>query len=116
LGVDLAAVALVSEDAKSAEGLLAVSAEEDVAWWTDDARIDFDTGPAGVAEGGAVVVYAVASPQQVNRRLAERSGAKSAVFVPLVSEEKVPAVLVIATTKASRVFTGDELSLLHALA
>ena len=52
----------------------------------------------------------------MNRRLAERSGAKSAVYVPLISEERVPAVLVLATTKAPRVFTGDELSLLQALA
>ena len=119
LDVDLAAVALVSEDAKIAEGLLAVSAEGDLDWWAD-VRIDFDTEPSGIAsavfEGGPVVVYDVASSQQVNRRLAERSGAKSAVFVPLVSEEKVPAVLVVATAKAPRVFTGGELSLLQALA
>ena len=82
--------------------------------------IDFDSEPSGIAsavfEGGPVVVYDVASSQEVNRRLAERSGAKSAVYVPLISEEKVPAVLVLATTEAPRVFTGDELSLLQALA
>ena len=120
LAVDLAAIALISEDVKSAEGLLAVTAEGDLEWWADEVRIDFDTEPSGIAsavfEGGPVVVYDVASSQQVNPRLAERTGAKSAVFVPLVSEEKVPAVLVIATTQAPRVFTGDEVSLLQALA
>jgi PAS domain S-box-containing protein len=119
LGVDFAAVALVGEDAKSAEGLLAVGVDGDVDWWPDVA-LDFDSEPSGIAsavfEGGPVVVYDVASSQQVNPRLAERVGGKSAVFVPLISEEKVPAVLVIATTKAPRVFTGDELSLLQALA
>jgi PAS domain S-box-containing protein len=119
LGVDFAAVALVGEDAKSAEGLLAVSAQGDEDWWPDVA-LDFDSEPSGIAsavfEGGPVVVYDAAGSQQVNPRLAERVGAKSAVFVPLVSEEKVPAVLVVATTKAPRVFTGDELSLLQALA
>ena len=119
LGVDLVAVALVSEDAKRAQGLLAASADGDLDWWSSVA-IDFDSEPSGIAsavfEGGPVVVYDVASSQQVNRRLAERSGAKSAVYVPLITEARVPAVLVLATTKAPRVFTGDELSLLQALA
>jgi PAS domain S-box-containing protein len=118
LSVDFAAVALVSEDAKSAQGLLAIGADGDVDWWPE-VSLDFDSEPSGIAsavfEGGPVVVYDAASSQQVNRRLAERVGGKSAVFVPLISEEKVPAVLVIATTKAPRVFTGDELSLLQAL-
>ena len=119
LGVDLVAVALVSDDAKRAQGLLAASADGDLEWWSSVA-IDFDSEPSGIAsavfEGGPVVVYDVASSQEVNRRLAERSGAKSAVYVPLITEERVPAVLVLATTKAPRVFTGDELSLLQALA
>ena len=119
LGVDLVAVALISEDGKRAQGLLAASADEDLDWWKD-VSIDFDSEPSGIAsavfEGGPVVVYDIASSQEVNRRLAERSGAKSAVYVPLISEEKVPAVLVLATTMAPRVFTGDELSLLQALA
>ena len=119
LGVDLVAVALISEDAKRAQGLLAASVDGDLDWWSSVA-IDFDSEPSGIAsavfEGGPVVVYDVASSQQVNRRLAERSGAKSAVFVPLITEARVPAVLVLATTKAPRVFTGDELSLLQALA
>ena len=119
LGVDLVAVALISEDAKRAQGLLAASADGDLDWWSSVA-IDFDSEPSGIAsavfEGGPVVVYDVASSQQVNRRLAERSGAKSAVYVPLITEARVPAVLVLATTKAPRVFTGDELSLLQALA
>jgi len=119
LGVDLVAVALISEDAKRAQGLLAASVDGDLDWWSNVA-IDFDSEPSGIAsavfEGGPVVVYDVASSQQVNRRLAERSGAKSAVYVPLITEARVPAVLVLATTKAPRVFTGDELSLLQALA
>jgi NtrC-family two-component system sensor histidine kinase KinB len=119
LGADFAAVALVSEDARSATGLLAMTSDGEVDWWTDVA-LDFESEPSGIAsavfEGGPVVIYDVASSKQVNPRLAERVGGKSAVFVPLVSEEKVPAVLVIVTTQAPRVFTGDELSLLQALA
>jgi len=119
LAVDLAAVAAVSEDAKRATGLLAIGPDGDLDWWPSVA-IDFDSEPSGIAsavfEGGPVVVYDVAGSQQVSRRLAERSGAKSAVYVPLISEAKVPAVLVVATTQTPRVFTGDELSLLQALA
>ncbi len=119
LAVDMAAVALVSEDMKRAQGLLAAGAEGELDWWTSVA-VDFDSEPSGIASavfaGGPVVVYDIASSQQVNRGLAERSGARSAVFVPLVSEERVPAVLVLATTQAPRAFTGDELSLIQALA
>ena len=119
LSVDFAAVALVSEDAKGAEGLLGIGPDGDLDWWPSVA-IDFDREPSGVAsavfEGGPVVVYDVAGSQEVNRRLAARTGAKSAVFVPLIFEERVPAVLVLATTTAPRVFTRDELSLAQALA
>ena len=119
LTIDLAAVALVTEDGKRAHGLLGVDADGDIDWWPS-VSLDFDTEPSGVAsavfEGGPVVVYDVAASQQVNRRLADRSGAKSAVFVPLISEERVTAVLVLATTTAPRVFTGRELSQLQVLA
>jgi PAS domain S-box-containing protein len=119
LAVDLAAVAVVSEDAKRAQGLLAAGPDGDLDWWST-VELDFDTEPSGIAsavfEGGPVVVYDVAGSQQVSRRLAERSGAKSAAYVPLISEAKVPAVLVVATTQTPHVFTGDELSLLQALA
>ena len=117
LEVDFAAVALV-EEGKRASGLLAAARSGDAEWWKD-VSLDFEKEPSGIAsaafEGGPVVVYDVAGSQQINRRLAERVGAKSAVFVPLVTDERVPAVLVIATTREPRVFTGDELALLQAL-
>ena len=119
LGVDFAAVALVDEGGHTARGLLAVDSNGDVDWWRE-ITVDFDEEPSGIGsavfEGAPVVVYDIATSQQVSPRLAERVGAKSAVFVPLVSEERVPAVLVVATTDAPRVFTTDELSLLQALA
>jgi PAS domain S-box-containing protein len=118
LSVDFAAVALIGDESKSARGLLAVSHEGEVGWWRE-ISLDFENEPSGIAsavfEGGPVVVYDVASSPQINPRLAERVGAKSAVFVPLVTEERVPAVLVLATTESPRVFTGDELSLVQAL-
>ncbi len=118
-GIDFAALALVSDDGKRASGLLARALRGDTEWW-QEVTLDFEQEPSGIAsaafEGGPVVIYDVAGSPRVNRRLADKVGAKSAVFVPLVSGEKVPAVLVIATTGAPRVFTGDELALLQALA
>src|SRR5262245_24275150 len=73
LGIDFAAVALVSEDARSATGLLALTADGEVDWWTD-VTLDFDSEPSGIAsavfEGGPVVIYDVTSSKQVNPRLA----------------------------------------------
>ena len=119
LEVDFGAVALVSEDGSHAQGLQALAPGEDTAWWAE-VSLDFEQEPSGIAsavfEGGPVVVYDVARSQRVNRRLADKVGGKSAVFVPLLSEESVPAVLILATTRAPKVFDGDELALLQALA
>src|SRR5262245_13113489 len=58
LAVDLAAVAVISEDAKRAQGLLASGPDGDLDWWPAVA-IDFDSEPSGIAsavfEGGPVV-------------------------------------------------------------
>jgi PAS domain S-box-containing protein len=119
LEVDFGAVALISEDGSRAHGLQALAPGKDTSWWRETS-VDFEREPSGMAsavfEGAPVVVYDVAGSQRVNRRLAEKVGAKSAVFVPLVSEESVPAVLILVTTHAPKVFDGDELSLLQALA
>src|ERR1700693_3329497 len=119
LGLDFAAIALVSDDGKRGKGLAALARRGDTDWW-EEVSLDFEEEPSGIAsaafEGGPVIVYDVAGSPRVNRRLAERVGAKSAVFVPLVADERVPAVLVIATTKEPRVFSADELALLQALA
>src|SRR5207249_4290686 len=62
-----------------------------------------------------VIVYDVAASTIVNRRLAEKVGAKSAAFVPLVSGERVLAVLVVAMTREPHVFGAEEIALLQAL-
>ena len=119
LDVDFAAVALVSGDGTHARGLQALAPGADASWW-EEVTLDLEREPSGIAsavfEGGPVVVYDVAGSKRVNPRLAERVGAKSAVFVPLVSEESVPAVLVLATTSEPKVFSREELSLMQALA
>ena len=119
LRIDFAGLVLVDEERKGASGVLAVSASGDAGWWRD-VSLDFEQEPSGIAsavrEGGPIVVDDMPGSPQVSRRLAEKVGAKSAAFIPLVSDESVPAVLVIATTREPHVFTSDELALLQALA
>jgi PAS domain S-box-containing protein len=118
LGLDFAALTLVGEDGRSAHGFLA-RGERDVAWWSE-IEVDLVNEPSGIAsavfEAAPVVVYDVERSEQVSRRLAARVGAKSAIFVPLIAEERVIAVLVCATTGELRAFTAEETRLVHALA
>jgi PAS domain S-box-containing protein len=119
LGADFGAVALVDDDGRSAKGLVALEGDSEAAWW-DQVTIDFDTESSAIAsaalEAEPIAIYDVGRSPQVNPRLAERVGAKSAVFVPLVVDERVRAVLVLATTGKPRVFAAEELSLLQTLA
>ena len=118
VAVDFAAVAVVSDDGKHAHGLVgrrrddAKSAE----WWRETA-FDLFREPSGVAsaafEAAPVCVYDVTDSAIVRDDLARRVGAKSAAFVPLVSGDRVIAVLAVATTEAPRTFGGDELALLQ---
>src|SRR5436309_414225 len=108
LGLDFAAVALISEDGEQATGLLALEDGEEADWWRE-VSIEFEREASAVAsasfERAPVVIYDVAASGEVNRRLADKVGAKSAAFVPLVSDQRTLAVLVGATTRRPRVFT-----------
>jgi PAS domain S-box-containing protein len=119
LGVDFAAVALISDDRRRASGLVGVLDGEEADWWRE-VTIDFEREPSAVAtaafEAAPIFVYDVAASARVSRRLADRVGAQSAVFVPLVSSGRVHAVLVAVTTKERRLFSQDELAALESLA
>jgi PAS domain S-box-containing protein len=118
LDVEFAAVAVIDEDGRRARGAYALENGQEAIWWRD-VSIDFDSEPSAVAsaafEAAPIAVYDVAGSSKVNRRLAEKVGAKSAIFVPLIVEERVPAVLVAASTRKPRVFSADETALLQAL-
>ncbi len=118
LDVEFAAVAVIEEDNRRAHGLYALENGEEAIWWRD-VSIDFDSEPSAVAsaafEAAPIAVYDVAGSSIVNRRMAEKVGAKSAVFVPLIADERVPAVLVAASTRKPRVFSVAETTLLQAL-
>src|SRR2546423_2705141 len=118
-GVEFTALALVSEDAREATGFLARRDGEDLDWWRE-VRLDLEREPSGIAsavfEASPVAVYDVAGSTRVSRRLTEQVGAKSGVWTPLISEERVIAVLVAASIAERRSFTADELTLMQALA
>ena len=119
LGVEFVAVALISEDRKEATGLLARSNGEDAAWWRS-IRIDLEHEPSAIAssafEATPLTIFDVESSPRVNRRLADRVGAKSATFVPVVSGARVLAVVVAASTSSRRAFTPHEIARLETLA
>ncbi|HEX6951372.1 MAG TPA: GAF domain-containing protein [Gaiellaceae bacterium] len=114
-----AALTFVSEDGRKASGYLARSAGEDVEWWRE-MHLDLEREPSGIAsavfEAAAMTVYDTASSGVVSRRLAEAVGAKSAAFVPLLVEERVTAVISVATLDEPRVFSGEDLAVMQTLA
>jgi len=119
LDVEFAAVALIDKDGKQATGLVARADGKDAAWWRS-VRIDLEHEPSAIAsavfEASPLTIFDVESSPRVNRRLAERVGAKSAAFVPVLSGARVLAVLVAASTSRRRAFPPQEVARLESLA
>jgi PAS domain S-box-containing protein len=117
--VGFAALTFVSEDGHEAAGYLARADGEDVDWWPE-LRLDLEREPSGIAsavfEATAMTVYDTASSGVVSRRLADKVGAKSAAFVPLLVEERVTAVISVATLDEPRVFSSENLGVMQTLA
>ena len=118
-GVGFAALTFVSDDAREASGYLARSGGEDLDWWRE-VRLDLEREPSGVAsavfEAPAFTVYDARSSGVISARLASRVGAKSAAFVPLLVEERVIAVISVATLDEPRVFSDEDLAVMQTLA
>jgi PAS domain S-box-containing protein len=116
--VGFTALTLVSDDAREASGYLARSGGEDVDWWRA-MRLDLESEPSGIAstvfEATAMTVYDTTSGV-VSPRLVEAVGAKSAAFVPLLVEERVTAVISVATLDEPRVFSTEDLAVMQTLA
>jgi two-component system phosphate regulon sensor histidine kinase PhoR len=119
LSVEFAGLVLVDDELKEAHGLLARKEGQDFDYWRG-LRFDLRHEPSGVAsaafDAAPVTVYDTRTSPLVNKRVAQAVGAQSAAFVPLVSGERVIAVLVIATTRSRRAFSADELGPLRTLA
>jgi PAS domain S-box-containing protein len=117
--VGFVGLTFVSEDGREATGYLARSHNRDVSWWLD-VRLDLEHEPSGIAstvfEASAFAVYDVTESGIVSTRLAETVGAKSAAFVPLIVDERVIAVISVATTDERRAFSPEDLALMQTLA
>jgi two-component system, NtrC family, sensor histidine kinase KinB len=117
--VGFVALTFVSDDAREASGFLARSKGKDVAWWRD-VRVDLVRESSGIAsavyEASSFAVYDVTGSARVSSRLAKEVGAKSAAFVPLVSEGRVIAVISVATTDTHRAFSSEDLAVMQTLA
>ena len=119
VGVEIASLVVVTEDRKTAVGLVGRLRGKDLDWFPE-VRLDLETEPSGVAsavfEAAPFAVYDAPASKVVSGRLVEAMGAKSLAYVPLIADEQVIAVLVVGSVREHRVFTTEELTLLQTLA
>jgi PAS domain S-box-containing protein len=117
--ISFAALTFVSDDKREATGYLARRRGKDVDWWRD-VRLDLAHEPSGVAsavfDAAAFTVFDTTASKVVSPRLVEAVGAKSAAFIPLFVQERVIAVISVATDDEPRIFSTEELSLMQTLA
>ena len=114
---DALLLARIDEESRRALGFASRGLEED--WWSEvTLDLDEDTGAiVNVAHTReALSVYDVPTASNVNRRLAEAVAAKSAAFIPLISEGEVAGVLVVVTRTAHRHFADTEIDVVQGLA
>ena len=118
LSVQFGALALIGDDGNESVGVLARADGEDVDWFPGT-RTDLRSEPSGTAstvfDAAPLAVYDAQSSPLVSARLVDRVSAKSAAFVPLISEGRVLAVLILATTNEPRAFASGDLAVVQAL-
>jgi len=116
LGVEAALLAVVDDTERRATGFAARGADED--WWKQ-IEIDLVEDPGGIAavarERAAFAVYDVEAAPHVSRAL-DTVPAKSAAFLPLVSEDRLTGVLVMVVISERRYFSASELEFFQRLA
>jgi PAS domain S-box-containing protein len=116
LGVEFASLTLV--EGGRARGVLGLLEGEEVPWW-HELDLDLDEPSAiasAVFEAAPFAVYDVGLSPHVNREIAQTVGAKSGVWIPVVADGRVIAVLAVATTRSRRAFSPEEVSLVQGLA
>jgi PAS domain S-box-containing protein len=114
---DALLLALVDEEARTATGFAARGVDEE--WWKGvSLDLDADSGALVTVarERATIAIYDLDTATNVNRRLADAVGAKSAAFVPLISEGRVAGVLVAATLAERRDFSSAQLDVVAGLA
>ena len=117
LGPDALLLARVDEELRTAVGFAARGVDED--WWKTVA-LDLDEEQGAIVsvvrERAPLAIDDTVTATNVNRALADALGAKSAAFVPLLSEGDVVGVLVALTRANHRSFTTAELDVVQGLA
>jgi PAS domain S-box-containing protein len=116
LDVEKALLAVVGEDGERISGFAARGVDE--SWWKGvvlDAREETGAIVTVVRDRSPFAVFDVPSAANINRNLAEAVGARSAAFVPLLSEGRVTGVLIIASTEP-RLFSTADMELIVDLA
>jgi PAS domain S-box-containing protein len=117
--VDIDFAGLTVVEGTEARGVLGRTRREDVPLYSQ-VRFDLESEPSAVAsavfEAAPIVIYDMTTSPIVHREVAQRVGAQSGAFLPLVAREQVIAVLAAVTTRRKRTFAADELSLLGELA
>jgi signal transduction histidine kinase len=116
---EFGALTLIDEGGAEAHGVVAIDRGEEVAWMPD-VRIDLRSEPSGVAsayhDAAAFAVYDAQASPRVSARLVEATGARSVAYIPLIADQRVIGVLVVAATTKQRAFSNDDLAQLQALA
>ncbi|MGH3048679.1 MAG: GAF domain-containing protein, partial [Gaiellaceae bacterium] len=117
--VGFVALTFVSDDGREASGYLGRAHGADLEWWRD-VRVDLEQEPSGIAsavfEATAFTVYDATTSNRISSRLVQAVGARSTAFVPLLVEDRVIAVISVATTDEHRVFSPEDLQLMQTLA
>lgn len=115
---EFAALVLIDDGGDEAHGVVAIDRGVEVAWFPDT-RIDLRNEPSGVAsayhDAAAFAVYDARASQRVSARLVEATGARSLAYVPVIADQRVIAVLVVAATTKQRGFGSDDLAELQSL-
>ncbi len=114
---DALLLARVDKELRTAVGFAARGVDED--WWkTITLDLDEERGAivSVVRERAPLAIDDAVTASNVNRALADAVGAKSAAFVPLLSEGDVVGVLVAMTRTSHRSFTTAELDVVQGLA
>ncbi len=116
---EFGALTLIDEGGAEAHGVVAIDRGEEVGW-IPDVRIDLRNESSGVAsayhDAAAFAVYDAQASQRVSARLVEATGARSLAYIPLIADQRVIGVLVVAATTKQRAFSNDDLAQLQALA
>jgi PAS domain S-box-containing protein len=117
--VEFGALLLVDRDGKESRGVVARERGRDHDWFPS-VRLDLEREPSGVTsayhDAAPLTVYDARASSRVSARLVERTGARSLAYVPVIEDQRVIAVLVVASIGRQRVFSNDDLAQLSALA